>query len=260
MNLGVMKKKNPVSLKPLTEKEIQEKLYGDYHQNRTPLTEDFEEKIAAAPPRPKARPSVIPPRPAPKLHVRIPWQILAGWATKFVSLVWGFFKGLLRLLSTAWGAGLVILVTLFLSIHILNIYRAHAMKQAKPRVRAAVARAVAPAPLLAPPVAAPERVETPLKPLTAETVPAPPAKPKPYVIQVATYSREEDAQKTVGEIKRQKFSAFVQNLSGQSGRTFYAVFLGRFGSFQEAQAKLKEFRENSFGRQFSDSFVRTLTL
>ena len=141
---------------------------------------------------------------------------------------------------------------LFLGIHVLNGYREKAMKASKPKMpletsslREEVPSLVAPVSPASPPVA----VEPP---------PPPPTPRRSYVIQVCTYASRTDAERLAEKMKAATLPAFVEPLGRANGKTFYPVFLGRFETFQEAQAKLKEFRGKPVSRDFQDSFIRTL--
>ena len=101
-------------------------------------------------------------------------------------------------------------------------------------------------------------------PTAAEPAPPPPvAKPTPpssksYVIQVCTYTSPMDAEQLAEKMREADLPAFVEPMGRASGKTFYPVFLGRFETFQEAQARLKEFRGKPASKDFQDSFIRTL--
>ncbi len=78
----------------------------------------------------------------------------------------------------------------------------------------------------------------------------------PYVIQVVTYPTQEDAQKVVDALKRERLRAFVKENIRASGRVFYVVYIGGFRTDAEAQAQLLSFRVKEIARPFQDAFVK----
>lgn len=272
------RKKEEDSLRPLTEKEIRQKLYGSYFQSPSVLNLNEEgEKEFIAPIRKDknlfSRPSKKVSISFPKLSLRFPWREILSIFLKGIRAVFNFSKTSLAKATTGWGISILVVAGLFLGIHALNVYRAGAMKNPHPpRVRTEAPRKRVhhnPTPLTSPEASPPAAEEPALKPPTPAPEPlaravrgAPPTPPVPvkpyYVIQVCTYTREEDARALVGQMNTANLLAFFQPLQRANGKTFYPVFLGRFATFREAQAKLKEFREKPIAGNFPDSFVRSL--
>lgn len=249
-----MGRNNQESLRPLTEKEIQKKLYGAYAES-VQLEEE------------RVEPKRFDSR-KPKEKKKIAWRKLLAPAGKIVSFAWKAVKGVGKI-PVRWGVGFFSVVLVFLAIHALNAYRTEAMRF--PRV----APAAPPAASLLEPVVNEAREEIdlpslPLKPATSKPVDPPPPqakqtvspqplpKKKPYAIQVATYATQRDAQRLAEQMRGAGFSAFIQSSNRPNGKTFYLVFLGRFATFQEAEAKFKEFHRNPLAKDFKDSFIRML--
>lgn len=251
MRIHLGKKREEDSLRPLTEKEIQERLYGRY-QNAGGVKEKFD--IEFPPPGRKERPLLFGPQlPSP---LSLPWRqwLLSG--QRGGEAVWNGLKSLLDRTSRGVGMGLLVLGTLFVAVHALNTYRGKAIQEQKTRPRG-------------------ESPESPLKrpseevpSLPAKTVIAPPPPPventvapgpeRGYAVQICTYAREEDAGRLVRAIQEAQFPAFVQPMERANGKTFYPVFIGRFQTYQEAQKKLQEFRSKPISNDFPDSFVRAI--
>ena len=84
------------------------------------------------------------------------------------------------------------------------------------------------------------------------------AKEAPYVIQIATFMTQSDADGLVSRLKTEGLRAFVKSLSRTGGKVFYCVFIGRFENYSEAQNKLAEFRKRPLAKSFQDAFIRTL--
>jgi len=223
------------SLRPLTEKEIQKKLYGAYAES-VPLEEE------------RVEPKRLDLR-GPKEKKKIAWRKLLAPAGKIVSFIWKAAKRVEKI-PARWGVGFFSVVLVFLAIHALNAYRTQAMKVPRPAPEAAPLE----------PVVSEAREEINLPPPVLKPVAAIPLKPpkKPYAIQVATYAAQRDAQRLAEQMKEAGFSAFIQPSSRPNGKTFYLVFLGRFATFREAEAKFKEFHRNPLAGDFEDSFIRML--
>ena len=79
-----------------------------------------------------------------------------------------------------------------------------------------------------------------------------------YVIQVATFAAQEDAQKLVSKIKEVSLKSFSKSISRSGGRVYYCVFIGRFKTHPEADAALTEFKKHDLSQPFPDAFVRML--
>ena len=262
------RKKEEGTLKPLTEKDIQERLYGTY-QIQPALKEEIEAEFFG-PARKQKKIIVIPGK---KLSFSIPWrQIFAGFEKVFAVLfssAENFFRTILSKAATGWGLSILVVALLFMGIHALNGYRTQAMKSERPAMILTPAKENSGRPRkirhkVAPPTQ--ETVETSIQPLSGAAAPtgisqAPPTpswSEKPYVIQVCTYARQDYAEKLVGDLKGSAISAFSEPLQRPNGKVFYAVFLGRFGTFGEAQARLEEFKKKPVAKDFLDSFIRTL--
>ena len=211
--------------------------------------------------------------------------------SKFFEGVAGVFSGLFsgidfqneRLRSLiSWTFGGIVLVALLFSVHLLNVKREKAMKESrsKPAVLQQRPRKLAPAKKAEEAAEVPAAVqsdapaasvaavavqaERPLKPVTAQT-----AVPKTaaadnlegdgkFVIQVATYVIQDDANRLRDDLLKIKIPAFVKGLSRSSGKIYYSVFLGRFSNYKRAQETLSTFKKSDLARSFKDAFIRTL--
>ena len=271
MRLRIGRKKNEGSLRPLTEKEIQKKLYGAFQEENEGSLKDEIESILAEPPRRKEKKVVFgPPKKISFSFPSFPWKKVFSILWKGLGALLKFSRSLLAKTATGWGLGLLIVALLFLAIHVLNVYRAKAMKAPRP---AAVRSEPLPRRRPSHPVVERREVpseaseEAPVKketPIVAEPAPPPPVRPappssdKPYVIQVCTYASQMDAERLTEKMKAAGLPAFSKSMGRANGKIFYPVFLGRFETFPEAQARLKEFRQKQVSKDFQDSFIRTL--
>lgn len=250
------------SLRPLTEKDIQKKLYGAYSES-IEVQEKPEETKWFPHSQKNKRKATLP-------HWKIslpplPWK-------KFISVFWSGLRSILNFsilllgkIPTRLGIGFFSIIVIFLAVHALNAYRTAAMKAPAPSL---AEQEVQPVVNEAQEEPEPGRVGTPPA-VTAPIITQKAVKKfpvstgasigrKPYVIQVATYANSNDAERLAQELKEARFVAFVQPFNRQNGKTFYLVFLGRFKSFQEAEAKYKEFHEKPVAKNFKDSFIRML--
>lgn len=253
-------KRDEDSLRPLTEKEIQRKLYGAYREESESGPSDEIESILEDPLR-KEKPTSS--RLKKKVVFSFPWQKLVSPFSEAVGASAKFSKNLWVKAGTGWGVSLLVVALLFLGIHTLNLYRAKAMTNSKsPVVRPGDFRVKAPeAPLSVP--GQEEKTlgvgtEAPSPPVVVRQPPPPLSLPKPYVIQIITYASQADAERLVEKMKGDNLPAFAERAGRANGKTFYPVFLGRFETFREAQAKLKEFRTKPIAEDFQDSFIRSL--
>ena len=85
-------------------------------------------------------------------------------------------------------------------------------------------------------------------------------KQRVYAIQICTYQREEDASHLVSELEALKFDAFHRKIQSTSSRpnSYFVVFLGKRDTFGAAHALLKEFKKTTLFNHFSDAFIRSL--
>ncbi|GEM_PF-2409320 len=283
-------KKKEETLRPLTEKEIQRKLYGEFHGResfKTAVEPEPVEEIEVEEPQAPASVPIAVPSSAPRKKASPPAvsgdkilsffkSLLIGFLNFWKGLLMGllnFLKTVLVKAGTGWGVGILIVVSLFLAIHALNSYRTREMGAS----RSLISSLRGPEPDRISPRSATPPSSEPEAPVKAslpkdifETQAPPPAQPKQaatakktsgesrYVVQVAIYLKEEDAQKVAGRIATAHFPTFVEPLRRTNGKTLYPVFLGRYPTLREAQTQLREFRKKPIAKDFPDSFVRSL--
>lgn len=253
-------------LRPLTEKEIQQKLYGDYQEEPV-----LKEKINAEFLDPLRKdPSV---RPEPKLKnnpgASLPWKTIGLSLVTLALGIWGVLKKIAHRKTMGWVVLGVVAVSLFLAVNTLNLYRTQAMKNPKPPSQ--VLQPLEKSPLRR---VASRREEVPVLAPQAGAIPAPEAKApeiitgpasgtsvpaeKAFVVQVATYARQTDSERVVKQMIEAGLPSFGKPLRRTGGKVFQLVFLGPFKTFGDAQAQLKKFRALPVSQNFPDSFVRSL--
>jgi len=80
-----------------------------------------------------------------------------------------------------------------------------------------------------------------------------------YVIQVATYSILEDANRIIQNLNQAGFESFYKReIRTSTGHSFFTVCLGRYESYTNAQEALAKFRKVAVARPFQDAFIRTM--
>ena len=249
-------KRGADSLRPLTEKEIQQKLYGDYQEEPV-----LKEKINAEFLDPLRKDPSI--RPEPKLKnnagASLPWKTIGFSFVTLALGIWGVLKKIAQRKTMGWVFLGGAVVSLFLVVNALNLYRTQAMKT--PRLLSPVIQPSEALPLAsqtgavpALEVKIPETTERIEEPAPALPVPA----EKAFVVQVATYARQTDSERVVKQMIEAGLPSFGKPLRRTGGKVFHLVFLGPFKTFGNAQAELKKFRALPVSQNFPDSFVRSL--
>ena len=265
------------SLRPLTEKDIQKKLYGALQegasvgeQTDAPSRLVFErkEKLERLEKKEKKALWQAPPKinlnlpkfkvNLPKVKVSIPWQKLQSVVFKIGKVIWEFAQAFFSKATTVWGMGALVALLLFLGINMLNSYRTAAMKKPKAPIPVEataneIHESVKEAQL--PPAPALSRPGTELSQSSASGSKSAVAG-KAYVVQIATYANEKDAEKLTDLLKENGLPSFSQSFKRNTGKVFYLVFLGRFQTFEEAEKGFKQFRGKLFAKNFPDSFIR----
>lgn len=163
-----------------------------------------------------------------------------------------------------WISAVLAVALLFWGVNALNSQREEAMQ-----MRYRLSREAVPEKMPETVVASAPSGVTEERPVIITPAPVRPVKARPpqvttpgtpagglYVIQVATYAVREDAERIENGFSRAGFRAFVKENTRASGRIFYVVFMGGFGSLAEAQAQLAKFRAHEVARPFPDAFVK----
>ncbi len=92
----------------------------------------------------------------------------------------------------------------------------------------------------------------------AKAVP-PPAAKKFYTIQLVVYEDAALAARQVKRLAEKKLEAFYKPVKTSRGKERYQVFVGRFASFEDAQTRLSRYKKSNLLTEFKDSFVRPQT-
>lgn len=267
-NIGIKKEKD--ELRPLTEKEIRQKLYGSYYDESPPRQENTVEFLE--PPK-KTKNIILAPekkskskldRTIPK--VSIPWNRIFSviWkgselgGTAVVNFGRAVFNLFLNKIGPRWTVGILATVILFLAVSALNEFRAKAMQKKAIRLPAGLTATEEPVNTAVRPSTKINQVLFPADEPPLKQIPADKDTQKPYVIQICIYAREEDARKLADQLNKDGLPAFFREVYRPNAKTYYPVFLGRYSNFNQAQSELGKFRKRPIAEKFLDSFVRTL--
>ncbi len=198
---------------------------------------------------------------------------LIGWTVQFFLKI--DYRDVRVRRTFYWTLGIGVFALMLVSIHVLNMKREFAMKH-MPKVvysKQTSKKKVKPVP---PPVVTPA-AETSASTSTGEAVSAAPGSEqtvsgsdstpaaavetpqKGYVIQIATFASQTDAQKLVDRLRQDQWACFAKPLVRPGGKTYYCVFLGAFKSYPEAEGKLADFKKKDISKPFQDAFIRTLS-
>ncbi|MBI3306343.1 MAG: SPOR domain-containing protein [Candidatus Omnitrophica bacterium] len=215
-------------------------------------------------------------KPAATSQTKPAPQNIALSALKIVAVI---LSGILRIFSAPvfrskkfiYGASaFLFLFLVFLGIHSLNVQREIAMMMPhKPAPPAPAAQQAQPETISPAQPSGPAAVrETKISgtPAAGEATAAKAVAPErlaaqeaPYVVQVATFAVESDAENLVTTFETENLPSFAKSLRRSGGKIYYSVFLGRYKNYQEAQKGLDLFRKKAIAKSFQDAFIRTLS-
>ncbi len=275
-----LKKRKEENLKPLTEKEIQEKLYGHFYtgtlgddetspdsaERQVEVGELFKppveikEQVQSAPDHQPSNPRIKPEFLGPIAKPRN--GELFRFGSNFQKISWWFKISSMK--KPRWIEKLEripisrIAVTFFALVLILVVVRALAqvvfnvspnfMRGIKIKMRSLEKAVVVP------------ETKVPEKTAVAKEViqvTLPPAVPKRfYTIQMIIYEDFAPAQRLIDRLKSRNLDAFAKAIKNSRGKERYQVFLGHFLTYAEAQSKLAQYRKSNLLADFPDSFVR----
>ena len=291
-----LKKRRDENLRVLTEREIQEKLYGHFRQKTVAVEEEEAVPAVQEPPQKTERDLFVPaaepvekkeplykPRPAPaaKKPNRFLKDIGGTVKKSFTSVAnkvsavslpkvptvkkprWVEKLETLPLTSVAaaFFAAVLLVVGLRAVMHIgFNAWPVERILQAH--------KMAVPAGDVQEPDETPVEENIIIK--VSETVasapkvevlkaPAPSPLKKYYTIQLVVYENVSLADKQVQRLKAKKLDAFHKSVKTSRGKERYQVFLGHFPTFDDAQSRLAKYKKANLLTEFSDSFVRPQT-
>lgn len=292
------KKRRDENLRVLTEREIQEKLYGHFRPKTVTVEEEDSIPAEAEPPQKAERDLFVPapetaekkeplfkPRPAPEPRRQNNFLKEMGGTVKksFASVAnkvssvslpkvptvkkpkWVEKMETLPLASVAaaFFAAVLLVVGLRAVMHIgFNAWPIERILQAH-KSAATVEQTVEPEE--APPVEeniiikVTEPSTLPKAEVSSKAAVPAPALKKYYTIQLVVYEDVSLAEKQVNRLKEKKLEAFLKSVKTSRGKQRYQVFVGRFSTFDDAQSKLARYKKANLLTEFGDSFVRPQT-
>lgn len=77
-----------------------------------------------------------------------------------------------------------------------------------------------------------------------------------YTIQLVVYDDPRITQRLVDSLKSKNLDAFTRAIKTSRGKDRYLVFLGHYRTYQEAESELSRYRKANLLATFPDSFVR----
>ena len=229
----------------LDEKQIQERLYGQYRKGTLPLTE----KADSVELLPRLESSIKKERVAPFRWVKP----LLTQGAQLIARVWKMIPW--RAVSIL--AGSLIASAILFQTLLLLITKVKTVSLATKR------QVMSPAALPQTPVPPSVKQSSNVSATTAGGSRVPIAaqnqlvKQREYAVQVCTYEREEDARQLVNQLTRLNFSPFYRRTTSVLDKTRYEVFLGREKTYANAKALLDQFRKTKPFQNFSDAFIRS---
>ncbi len=270
------KKKRSEVHRVLSEREIQEKLYGTFRAGGAfvkPQTEVREEPApdspdlfshAPGPPRQAALDEEVPGERHEDIHAE-PFEDVADTApapahAKFWVPDWQMTwmrKGAAKLAGGLAVAALILWVLRALMEPMLTGLDGRPLP---PQEVQPVAPSSATAPRAQEPISAPRDPEAPSRPERPEKQPGEAGLPDPavpyYTIQVCIYESEARSRTLQKELQAQGFETYYDRRTNRSGNSLYRVYVGKYGTFEGAQDALKDFLNSPVAKRFPDSFLR----
>lgn len=275
-----LKKKREESLRPLTEREIQEKLYG--HFTAKPSRDETHAAMAEeesgvsqlfTPPSAQQHPKEVPSSQSVSVGLGKPASFSKPlgqrWEEQFSGD--GFPKlsvpKILRMKKPRWiekmeSIPLSRVAVSFFAL-VLIIVSLRALAQAVFNISPGIKIKAFPVRNVEKPVSLSTAAEQ--KPVnlsvsevaTISKTSAPVIPKKFYTIQLITYDGAVPTQNLVERLREKNLDAFSKSAKTSRGKERYQVFLGRFTAYDQAQAQLARYRSLNLLAEFPDSFVRS---
>lgn len=291
------KKRRDENLRVLTEREIQEKLYGHFRPKAVAVEEEDSIPAEPEPPKKAERDLFVPapeapekkeplfkPRPAPEPRRQNNFlkeiggtvkKSFASVATKVSSVSlpkvpavrkpkWVEKMETLPLASVAaaFFAAVLLVVGLRAVMHIgFNAWPIERILQAH-KSAATVEESVEPDQSPVEEniiIKVTEPAPLPKAEVASKAAAPAPALKKYYTIQLVVYEDISLADKQVARLKEKKLDAFHKSVKTSRGKQRYQVFVGRFSTFDDAQSRLAQYKKANLLTEFGDSFVRPQT-
>lgn len=227
---------------------------------------------------------VIPPAPKRSFQLKIPYQKIGKSALNvagaFFSMLFSGLRAAIHFTYTHRNifkkAGTILLVVglifvLFSGVHYLNVQREKAMGEMRKAVASKVTSSEVSETNVAKPSSGAEsaalspvgarEADTAISSKASEAESLPTAMEIPageFVIQIATYVNEDDAQRIKEQLISANWPSFVKGFARSGAKLYYSVYIGRYASYSEAQHAFASFRKTDDAVPFQDAFIRTL--
>ena len=219
-------------MKRLTEREIQEKLYGKYHR-QSPLAPTKPE----APPQPKTEPRPVEPKV--EVQQELPLGLKEEKPAPLKKKIPSPRKKTLTSPKGAQPCPITSNQARFFVLSFLAIGLILLLFSLKPNSRSQKPDPVKPAPSKA----------------VSQAIPPAPTESKRFTLQTIVYAKRDQAELFVQDLKKKNLQASIEEDTSGKGQTRYLVLVGEFPTAQEA-AKSLETLTRTYPELFRGSFVR----
>ncbi len=79
---------------------------------------------------------------------------------------------------------------------------------------------------------------------------------KPYTIQICVYENKDDAEKLVNDLKQKGYTTWLVSRTSPKGKLYYNIYIGQFAKRKDASNFLEGLKQREEFEQFKDSFIR----
>lgn len=79
-----------------------------------------------------------------------------------------------------------------------------------------------------------------------------------YAVQICVYEKEDEAKRLVNNLKAKKYPAYFTTRVSSKGKTYYNICLGKFPTEKSASSFLNKIKGKKEFEEFKDSFVKKL--
>lgn len=77
-----------------------------------------------------------------------------------------------------------------------------------------------------------------------------------YTIQICVYEKQDEAEKLVSDLKKKGYPAWLLRRTSPKGKVYHNIYIGRFATDKEASDFLNRLKSKEEFKEFKDSFVR----
>lgn len=78
----------------------------------------------------------------------------------------------------------------------------------------------------------------------------------PYTIQVCVYEKKDEAESLVSDLEKKGYPAWLVSRTSPKGKIYHNIYIGRFATKKEASNFLDSVKDKEIFKEFKDSFVK----